>query len=331
MLSFLEKFHILKVLFSFIRQSIIAKSLQVPCNPLFFWHCPMIKPKKRVLPFTLRKKQPASMTVEAALAVPLFTFLILALLSPLGWLDTQRKIQTMTERFCEDLSLYGYAESWLDRNETGEGTVSGRREDSLPEAGLAVFSDAAAGLWLAGKAGTLADHVMIRKSHIPDEEGNICLELRYKEKIPFFANVCREVSMNASAKRRCWTGIYGKLEWYGAENEGEEDEEMVYVGAKMSRYHRYRDCHYISNDYRCVSLAEVSEMSNSYGNRFRACSICMKEDTEVSQVYITDEGKHYHSSKMCSSMNAYVRAVPLSEVEALGECSYCARRRAREQ
>lgn len=309
MLSFSEKNHILNYLFShFIRQSFIAKSLQVPCNPLFSTHCPMTTPGKRVLPFTLRTSCEASMTVEAALAFPLLLFLTLALLAPLRWLDTQRKVQTVTERFCEDLSLYGYRES-----------------------SRSVWSDAAAGLWLKGKADALANHVMIRNSEAPDDDGNICLELVYREQIPFFEKICRDVSMKTVARRRCWIGIGGKLERCGAGFVSEEEEEMVYVGAKMSRYHRYRDCHYISNDYRCVSLADALEMSNSYGNRFRACSICMKEDTDVSQVYITDEGKHYHSSKTCSSMNAYVRAVPLSEVEALGECSYCARRRGRGQ
>ena len=309
MLSFSEKFHILNNLFLFfIRQSFIAKSLQVPCNPLFSTHCPMTKTGKRVLPFTSRTKQPAIMTVEAAFALPVFLFLVLALLAPLRWLDTQRKVQTVTEHLCEKLSLYGYAER--DRD---------------------ILSEAAAGLWLKGKAEAFADHVMIRNADVPDAEGNICLKLEYREQIPFFAHVCRPVSMGAAAKRRCWTGIAGKLERYSAESGNEEEEEMVYVGAKMSRYHRYRDCHYISNDYRCVSLAEALAMSNSYGNRFRACSICMKEDTDVSQVYITDEGKHYHSSKTCSSMNSYVRKVPLSEVEALGECSYCARRRGRAQ
>ena len=36
----------------------------------------------------------------------------------------------------------------------------------------------------------------------------------------------------------------------------DEQTEMVYVGAGMGRYHLFRDCHYISNEYMTVTRSE---------------------------------------------------------------------------
>ena len=49
----------------------------------------------------------ASMTAEAAIALPLAIFFFLALLQPVSWLDRQRKVQTCTERIGEEISQYG--------------------------------------------------------------------------------------------------------------------------------------------------------------------------------------------------------------------------------
>ena len=79
-------------------------SLQACCSPLLkeSW---TKNPGKRVLPFTSHIRLKASMAVEAAFALPLFLFLALALMMPMKMLDTHRKLQTETERICEELSL----------------------------------------------------------------------------------------------------------------------------------------------------------------------------------------------------------------------------------
>ena len=60
-------------------------------------------------------------------------------------------------------------------------------------------------------------------------------------------------------KRRSWIGIPGKLKGDGTSQDGDGDEqtEMVYVGAGIGRYHLFRDCHYISNEYMTVTRSEA--------------------------------------------------------------------------
>lgn len=279
-LSFSGKIHVkikYRVL-SFIKK--IAKSLQVPCSPLFIIFNTYL-PRKRVLPFTLRKERRfrASMTVEAALALPLFMFFSMAILAPMQWMDTQRKAQTEAERFCEEASLYAYmAENVLD---------------------------------------------------IVDLDECVTYEQEYEEEIPFFSGLVEGIEMKVAAKRRCWAGLNGKLKVIGSENGADAvdgAEEMVYVAANMSRYHKYRDCHYISNEYREMPIQQAMEFRTSDGRRMRACEVCGKKVQSGDMVYVTENGEHYHSSKDCWSMIAYVRKVPLSEVAYLGECSVCAKR-----
>ena len=79
----------------------LTKSLQVPCSPLFYISKSYL-PGKRVLPFIsqkrTRKRFEGSITVEAAVVLPLFVFFGLAVLAPMRWLDTQRQIQTTMDR-----------------------------------------------------------------------------------------------------------------------------------------------------------------------------------------------------------------------------------------
>ena len=244
-------------------------SLQVRCSPLLrkINRC---VPGKRVLPFASRKNYKASMTVEAAIVLPLFVYASMALLLPMEMLDEQRRMQMKLEMSCENLSMYAYAES-----------------DLL------------------------------------NEEGEIVLDAVCYEKMPFFGGLLDGISLEAAAKRRGWIGYPGKLT---AENTADAEDmrvEMVYVGKEMGRYHRDRNCHYISNAYQAVSLRDAKEMKDADGRRFSACASCGNEIAESGTVYITTGGRHYHGNMECRSMISYVRKVPLEEVEHLGACSYC--------
>lgn len=298
-----------------------AKSLQVPCITIKINERMNQLPEKRALLFTSgsRGRATASMTVEAALSLPLFLFFAAALMTPMRWLNRQRQVQTVLESFCEELTQYIYAmeageQEWQDTGGSGRGTEL-----------AGVLSEGAAGLWLKGKAGEYADGVIVTWAEAPDESGDIRFEVEYKEKIPFFS-VGSGVSMKAASRRRCFVGLDGKLKETGTPG-GETldgDERIVYVGASMGRYHLYRDCHYISNQYETVPADQAVTMKNAAGQRYVPCSRCAKGDAPGGEVYITRAGEHYHFSRACSSMVSYVRNVPLKDVEYLGVCSWCA-------
>lgn len=242
------------------------KSLQVP--PPDVKSDVFQKLKKRVLPFASQKKG-ASLSVEAALVLPMFLLFSLALLSPIRWLDEQRKAQIEAERICEDLSLRAYE---------GEN----EREELITYAYVNT------------------------------------------ERIPFFSGIFPAVSMDVAAQRRKWIGLDGKLKSTDAGEDGKDaNESYVYVGNGMGRYHRKRDCHYISNTYEAISVEEAKERRTSDRHRLNPCGRCRPDLEGGGIVYVTVEGEHYHSTTSCRAMQAYVREVPLSEVVHLGACSYC--------
>lgn len=280
-----------------------------------------------------RKCLAASMTIEAALSLPLFVFFAISLMQPIQWLDRQRMVQTAVECFCEDLSQYAYVRKMLQETSQEEPSETERQEKAgtgtwETEDMNRLLSSTAAGLWIKGKAETYVDGVMVTKADVLDEQGDLWLELEYKERFPFFQALSGGTTMCAAAKRRAWIGLDGKLKEESSSAGGEDQDaasEWVYVGAGMGRYHLYRDCHYISNQYLVVPLDEAVDMRNSYGRRLTACSRCGAGKGTNDSVYITSEGEHYHFSQSCSAMAAYVRRVQKKEVEHLGLCSYCAR------
>lgn len=305
---------------------LIADSLQVPCKfPLNYEKNALFR-EKRVLPFTSfwKARVSAGMTVEAALCLPLFLFFAAALMEPMRWLDRQRKAQAVMEHFSGELGQYVYMK------ETGEGSQGNADEDldeGKNENYSELVSDAAAGLWLSGRLRDCADGAVIKLARVPDSSGDVRFEAEYREKIPFFKIGNGGVRMHAASRRRSWIGLDGKLKGKnGGNGETLTEGEMVYVGASRGKYHLYRDCHYISNEYETVSLNEAEHRRNSSGERYKACSRCARGGSSGKTVYITYAGEHYHFSKSCSAMASYVQSVPLSEVEHLGVCSYCARK-----
>lgn len=325
--------------------NLIAKSLQVPCIfPLKNIAENLFK-GKRVLPFTSLRtgRISASITAEAALCLPLYLFCAAALLEPIRWLDRQRQIQTVTETLCGDLSQYMYvkmtAESdnvdavFPEKAEAEEEKYGEIRGEERDEYGyLSLLSGAAAGVWLKRKAEQYADRVKIKEARVSGDSGEIWFEIEYKEKIPFFPVRPEGVSMSVSSKRRGWIGLDGKLERRKeTENTGDRSDaegELVYVGAGKGKYHLYRNCHYISNEYDAVTRKQAETLRNTSGERYQACQRCAGGENSETIVYITRGGNHYHCQSSCSAMVSYIQSVPVEQAVHLGLCSYCERKKA---
>ena len=303
MLSFSDKIHMRKVMINLKTIiKIITKSLQVPCSPLFYTSESYLS-GKRVLPFISHKRikgrLDGSIAVEAALVLPLFFFFCLAVSAPIKWTNTHRRVLTVVERLGERLSL---------NIDSGE-----------------VISDAAAELWLYGQISPEADSVLILKSDVFDEQGNVQLELMYRENIPFFIKSVGGVTMRVAVKRRCWIGLDGKL--IEQNTNGEGGEEMVYVTPRGERYHRYRDCPHLTNICKAISKEELDHFRNNDGKIYYLCSHCIRDKNIQDTVYITSWGTRFHNERSCASMSTYFHKVPLSDVIDWGECSVCAGRR----
>ena len=150
----------------------------------------------------------------------------------------------------------------------------------------------------------------------------LCAEFKYV--MPFSVLHLKSIPMTARSVRRVWIGREGGLD-HGADLGENEEDQTVYIGKTSERYHWFRDCHYLSNKIEAVAWEDLDGFRNSSGSRYRPCSVC--GGGTGGTVYIMESGESYHRNRYCTAIVAYVEAVPLSEVEYMGACSYCERRR----
>ena len=274
---------------------------------------------KRVLLFASFQPKPGSLTIEAAMALPLFLFAVIILMTPMKLLNDGRKIQTALEITGEELSQYVSALKELKRGED----LSAAGLNELPDGFLEGITEQSILLYARVKMGKYevyrdALSVSFLRSSVLKDNETIDLIMDYRMRLPFPVLGLKSVPMSARCFRRAWIGntlLY--------EEESGDIEEMVYVGRDSTRYHKERTCHYLFNHIRAVNETDLESIRNTGGGKYKPCSRCSSLAKEGSIAYIMPSGEKFHSSRECSAITAYVRLVPISEVIHLGACSYC--------
>lgn len=259
-----------------------------------------LKNRKRVSFFAS-----ASLTVEAAVALPLFLFAGVILMMPFRILDIERQVQASIEAVGEDISQAAYFSL-----ENPEG-----REVMTPAAAYAYAETT-----VRMKVGKLPiDRISLADSRLLTDGETVDLVVDYELRLPFSVFGLERVKRKNRCFRRAWIGESGNKE--GENETGTEEDLIVYIGKNSTRYHEKRDCHYLDNHLEMVALTKIEDCRNKEGSRYTPCSRCGANAGTV--VYIMESGRHYHSSGDCTAIQAYVTAVPKSQVQYLGPCSYC--------
>ena len=289
---------------------------------------------RRTAPGTRRFN--ASLTVEAALVLPLFLFAMYLLILPLRMMDTAREMQQVCESVCQDTVQALYLKSLTRKDSRGDNRVpetetdadTGKEKESRGSRMSGALTGNAVGMAAAAMAGRQAGdgyviHLRSLRSSVLGDGETVRVTLDYDYRLPFSVFGLGSIRQSVTASRRAWTGrTEGGLTSSGSG--GTQEEEMVYVGKNSTRYHSSASCHYLSNDLTAVSYASLSGERNSGGKKYHPCSRCAKGVTGGT-VYIMPSGTSFHTSESCSAIRSYGRAVPKSDVAHLGPCSYCCR------
>lgn len=276
-------------------------------------------PVKRVLSSAFCSKREGSLTIEAAMALPLFVFFMILMMMPMVIMDINRKAQTALEEVGEDLSQYAYLlERGEQRRQEGTSKTNGVQKEILESlAGEGVLLYARSRVEAKIDVRRLEAISFARSSVLRDGE-TIDLIMNYRVKLPFSVFGLKSVPMTARSTRRAWIGREGRE---GAK--ALESEEIVYTGKGSTRYHKSRTCHYLYNDIKQVTRNEAEHMGNLYGSHYKPCSRCQPSKEGNSPVYIMPSGEKFHGDKNCSSIISYASAVSIESVRHLGACSYC--------
>lgn len=261
-----------------------------------------------------------SMTVEAALCLSLFIFMTVSLVVPLKLINTQRQMQAALETTGEDFSQYGYIKYQLDKKEPNvEESDSWSREllEHLTSAAVLTYLEVQVRRSVQSKG---IRSLSLTRSKILQDGETICLKADYDMVLPFPVFKIASVPASSICYRRAWIGREGGRS--GEAGQGEEDE-TVYISRHPTCYHRSRECRYLHNHVSVIAYESLKTEKNAEGNLYQPCMVCGGKAGKGDKVYIMPSGERYHSDRYCSSIIAYIEAVPLSQVEALGACSYC--------
>jgi hypothetical protein len=286
----------------------------------------------------------ASLTIETAFSLSIFIFAAVLMLLPFRMMEAARRMQALCEAVNEEACKYAYVayriknSGGLKSDSENDGSVYGESdsESSSSENAAYTNSEVFQSLLSSAAVGEFVKNKVIsevKDKHVQNiswlgtecmtQEDMILIKLTYSYKLPFALFNLGEIKQQVLSSRRAWIGSEGdKSDSENAENDTED--EVVYVGKTSTRYHRSRKCHYLYNDLKTVSKSEIANLRNASGGRYKPCARCGAAAGNT--VYILPSGSSYHSTKNCTAINAYVRTVKKSEVEQLGECSYCGRR-----
>lgn len=239
-------------------------------------------------------KEDGVVTVEMAIAFPLFLFAFLAILFfaqmfmvdqeiHKGMVECARKIAK--EEYPEKTPLLAksYWENYVDTKYLNQS-------------------------WL--KNGIKG--VSFLGSYYDKNRGEVILKVTYKMQliIPGFHGMTYRGSYEIHQK---------VFRGYRPDLEGEE-EQWVYITDNQSVYHSKRSCSYLQLKIHQTTQVEKYLKGNT---SYKACEFCMKKGIKPSLLYVTEQGKKYHSTVMCSGLKRTVKRVKKSEVSHLRLCSRC--------
>ncbi|MBO5565062.1 MAG: hypothetical protein J5935_05550 [Lachnospiraceae bacterium] len=271
-----------------------------------------------------------SMTVEAALVIPLCLFFFVNILYSIEMIRLESNLSTALHQAGNRIAYYAYFYEYAPEGVAGAVDVLG----SAGDLGNAVASVALSETYVRGKVNkalgeAYLNHTCLRggsgsisylRSRILAENDIVQLVADYRAGplIPLIAYDA--VSLQSRYYGHAWVGYsIGGTEEMSTE---EEDEETVFITESGRVYHRERSCTYLMPSLHGIAASDIAAARNESGAKYYPCESCHPAKTGT--LLITNEGNRYHRSKDCSAIKRTVREVKLSSVvNRMPPCSKC--------
>jgi len=270
------------------------------------------------------KKAKGSLTLEAAIVLPIFLSLAISLVSVLEMMNLYARVEFALHETAREIALTAYPAAYVKT--FGEEIFKEEYETELPDENIlnplvsetlarAMFTDNFGfknlnnSLIKNGEAG-----IFFFRSDIVNEKGDIDLIVTYRVEPLFNIFGLGKMTFSNRVKVHSWKGYV---------REKHEEDEYVYITDNASVYHTRRDCTHLCLTIDSVQISDLDNYRNKDGKIYKACKICGSEENESGYVYITPYGEAYHTSLSCSGLKRTVYKVRLSEVHGLEECERC--------
>ncbi len=266
--------------------------------------------------YTLR----ASITLEASMALPLFIFFFVNIMTLFNIVKVQSDMEAALHQTGSEMSLMAFDVMF------GKEAILGEDQDDLSgisaAAGILYAKNEIEGR-LKDKKGTecikggIGGVTFLGSKILTDGDViDIVMDYRVKPMIPLIG--FKAFGAESRYFGHAWTG-------YDISNglyvEGAEDE-FVYVTEHGEVYHRSVDCEHLHLSIRSLDFRKLKSERNKDGKKYYPCEYC-GSGIGGGNVFITTYGDRYHSSVNCPGLKRKIYTIPLSEVGGRRCCSSC--------
>ncbi len=301
-----------------------------------------------------------SLTVEAALVLPVFIYIIITFMYFLQVIRIQENLQHAITETGYYAAKYAYVYDYIleyeadvpDNNETDEhkgetDLEDGQEEDtgenrksqleSTLETVIAKSIDSA---YYKVKMQDYLDINIINHSCVENgidgihtylsgfmkEDDAVDIILTYDIRLPLLFINPEDIPVMQRVRLRGWNGHKVDAK-NSSPDTGNDNEEMVYITETGTVYHLYKDCTYLNLSIREADIGQIDALRNDSGGKYKKCSLCGDSGTSGQKtVYITDTGDRYHYSLNCSGLKRTIITIPISEIGDRNLCSRCGAR-----
>lgn len=244
----------------------------------------------------------ASMTVEAAMLLPLVMFFFLHIMGFVEMLRLHGKLSFALWECGNQLTVYT--------------AMSGELEENVPDMAVSY-------LYVGNRVKAFLGKDYLDNSPIVQgSQGLNYLSSSYEEDcidIGVTYQVQPKLTLFRFPYMRMVNRYYGRA-WTGFD--ASEEVRYVYVTLYGEVWHATAECSYIFITVQEADRASIKALRNVSGSKYSACELC-REAAATGTVYYTNQGNRYHNTKDCASLTRYISAILWQEDLPYRACSRC--------
>lgn len=268
-----------------------------------------------------------SMTIEAALIVPIFLFLIINLISAVELICLDVKLEAGLSEVGREMANYSYVLSALEQ-------VAQEKDRKLPQEGNELIRKAESMILAQGYArmalieqvgSEYLDHSMIVggsdgiwlwRSSVLEEDDRIDLVVTYRVRPYFWPEIFDGMQF---MKRCCIKGFSG----YTPSGKKDESKKVYYITKDSDVYHTSVNCTHLKLSVSGIEYERLKDCRNQDGARYKECERCIGNEFECDFVYIALQGDKYHSTLACSGLKRTIYVITDSQIGGRRKCMRC--------
>ncbi len=271
-------------------------------------------------------KTKASLTIEAALVLPVFMFFVLAIINILVIFSLQADIQLAMEETARSIGKKAYLVDCADDLITSNEAEMDADTESLLSAGI---NSLTIKTWMMkdGRKERLdnswimegSSGVYTYNSSYDEKTGILDIVVNYNYQIPFLPEPIGTFSLAQRSYSHVWIGR--KLDQKDS-SDGKGDSHTVYVTPYGTVYHTSKECSYLDLSIRQIPVSEISSARNTDGKIYEKCT-CANHMAAGDFVYITDYGTNWHTDINCAGLKRTINEIDISEIGDKHACPKC--------